>query len=304
MPLLNHRFLNPIGEFMATVSSRNCLVRFLVLLPLLLVFMPAMALAANYEIKKISDSVYAAVAQPEGKAVSNALFVVTGNEVILAGAHFVPEGVDELIREIGKISPLAVSHVILTHHHHGFNYVDFNLPEKAEVVVSTPLWQELTAETREFKNPTTVFDDSVTLNRGATSLVLLDMGRGHSGGDVVLYLPKEGILFASDLVFNDAVGYMGDASVLEWGETIERLESLPARIVVPGVGKVTDGAGITRFKKFYRAFMTEVLRNVEKGNSLNQTRKEFALDAYRDLPGFSSFIDVNLERAYKQLKSR
>lgn len=276
----------------------------IVLCIVLMLSFPCNVPAANYEIQKLSDSVYAAIASPDSKAVSNALFVVTGHEVILAGAHFVPEGVSDLLKEIGKITPLPVSHVILTHHHRGFNYVDFDLPDKAEILVSTQIWQELTAESREFKNANLVFEDSLTLNRGATTLVLQSMGKGHSNGDVVVYLPKEGILFASDLLFNDMVGYMGEASVLDWGESLERLESIPARFVIPGVGVVTDGTGIQRFKKFYRAFMTEVLRNVEKGNSLSQTKKEFSLENYKSLPGFKTFIDVNLERAYKQLKSQ
>lgn len=265
---------------------------------------PVSGWGANYEIKKLSDTVYAAIATLDSKAVSNAMFVVTGHEVILAGAHFVPEGVAELLKEIGKITPLPVSHVILTHHHRGFNYVDFDLPEKAEILTSAEIWQVLTGESREFRNANLVFEDSLTLNRGATSLVLQSMGKGHSNGDVVVYLPKEGILFASDLLFNDIVGYMGEASVLEWGEILEHLEDIPARVVVPGVGIVTDGAGVARFRKFYRAFMTEVLRNVEKGNSYSQTRKEFSLEEYKNLPGFKTFMDVNLERAYKQLKSQ
>jgi len=271
---------------------------------ILLLSCPGNVTAENYEIKKLSDSVYAAIATLDSKAVSNAMFVVTGHEVILAGAHFVPEGVAELLKEIGKITTLPVSHVILTHHHRGFNYVDFDLPEKAEVLVSTQIWQELTAESREFRNANLIFEDSLTLNRGTTTLILQSMGKGHSNGDVVVYLPKEGILFASDLLFNDMVGFMGEASVLEWGENLDRLESIPARLVVPGVGMVTDGTGISRFKKFYRAFMTEVLRNVEKGNSLSQTKKEFSLETHRNLPGFKTFVDVNLERAYKQLKSQ
>jgi glyoxylase-like metal-dependent hydrolase (beta-lactamase superfamily II) len=270
----------------------------------LMLALPAVVLADNYEIRKLTDSVYAAIAQPGSKAVSNAMFVVTDHEVILAGAHFVRDCVDELVSEVGKITSLKVSHVILTHHHRGFNYVDFDLPERAEVVVSADVWQELKAEMREFKNPNLVFDDALTLNRGKLSLVLLNMGKGHSDGDVVVYLPKDGILFTSDLVFNDTVGYMGEASVLDWGESIERLESLDPKVVIPGVGKVADARAISRFKKFYRAFMTEVLRNLEKGNSLGQTKKEFSLDEYKALPGFNTFVDINLERAYKQLKPR
>lgn len=286
------------------VSVKSVIQVLMVLFSTLLLTCPGNVNAQNYEIKKLSDSVYAAIATLDSKAVSNAMFVVTGHEVILAGAHFVPEGVGELLKEIGKITPLPISHVILTHHHRGFNYVDFDLPEKAEILASNQIWQELTAESREFKNANIIFDGSLTLNRGTMTLVLQSMGKGHSNGDVIVYLPKDGILFASDLLFNDIIGYMGEASVLDWGENLERLESIPARLVLPGVGAVTDSAGISRFKKFYRAFMTEVLRNVEKGNSLAQTKKEFALEAYRNMPGFKTFVDVNLERAYKQLKSQ
>jgi len=270
----------------------------------LILLLPVTAAAANYEIRKISDTVYVAEAVSGGKAVSNAMFVVTGHEVILAGAHFVQEGINELVKEIGAITPLPVSQVILTHHHRGFNYVDFDLPPKAEVVVSLQIWQELTAESREFKNPNLVFENTLTLNRGALSLVLMSMGKGHSNGDVVIYMPKEGVLFASDLLFNDTVGYMGEASVHDWGENLEYLEDIPARVVIPGVGKVSDVAALNRFKKYYRAFMSEVLRNIEKGNTLAQTKKEFSLEAYKDLPGFNTFLEINLERAYKQLKSR
>jgi glyoxylase-like metal-dependent hydrolase (beta-lactamase superfamily II) len=262
------------------------------------------AYAEQYEISKISDNVYAAIARPEGQVVSNAFVIITNYEVILAGAHFIAEGVSELVKKIAKITPLPMTQVILTHHHKGFNYVDFDLPEKAEIIVSVSTLQALKSEHREFKNSTLVFEDNLTLNRGKTSIVVMDTGPGHSSGDLIVYLPKEGILFASDLLFNDAIGYMGDASIQEWGESLELLERLNAVKVVPGVGKVTDSAAITRFRKFYRAFMTEIIRNVEKGNTLGQTKKEFSLDQYKDLQGYKSFIEVNLERAYRQFKSQ
>jgi glyoxylase-like metal-dependent hydrolase (beta-lactamase superfamily II) len=261
------------------------------------------AVASEYTISKISETIYAAVARPEGKVASNALFIVTDYEVILAGAHFIPQGIEELLKEIAKISKLPVTQIILTHHHKGFNYVDFDLPRNAEVVVSTNVWQALKGESREFKNSTVVFENSLTLNRGKTSLVIIDTGPGHSSGDLIVFMPKEGVLFASDLVFNDSFGYMGEASIFEWGESLEFMENLAALVVVPGVGKVSDGTLIAKFKTFYRAFMTEVIRNVEKGNSLSQTKKEFTLNQYRKLPGFDVFFNGNLERIYKQYKS-
>ncbi len=262
------------------------------------------AIAAQYEITKVSDSVYAAIARPEGKVASNAMFVVTEYEVILAGAHFIPEGVAELLKEIAKITPLPVSRVVLTHHHKGYNFIDFDLPPRAEIIVSANIWQALKGETRELKNPTAVFENAVTLNRGRVSLVIIDAGPGHSSGDIIVYMPKEGILFASDLLFNESFGFMGEASIHEWGESLELMEKLAPLIVIPGVGKVSDSTLITNFKNFYRAFMTEVIRNVDKGNTLAQTKREFNLGQYKKLPGYDVFLNVNLERAYKQYKSR
>lgn len=279
-------------------------MRFLVGCLTFVLLFPSVLYAANYEIKKITDKVYAALAIPGGKVASNAMFVVTDYEVILAGAHFVPEGIGELITEIGKITSIPVSRVVLTHHHLGFNYVDFDLPAKAELVASTQIWQSLQGELRAFRNPAIVFENSLTLNRGQVSLVLINTGQGHSNGDVVIYMPKESILFASDLFFNETSGYMGDAAILEWGENLEFLQGLAARVIIPGLGKVSDADGLAGFKRFFREFMTEVLRNIEKGNSLAQTKKEFSLAQYKDMPGFTAFLEVNLEHAYKHLKSR
>lgn len=262
------------------------------------------ASASLYRISKISDSVYAAIAESNGKAASNAIFVVTDYEVTLAGAHFISEGIQELLSEIAKITPLPVNKVILTHHHKGFNYLDFDFPEKFEIVASVNVWQALKGESRKFKNPTVVFENALTLNRGKTSLVIMNAGPGHSSGDVMVYLPNEGILFASDLLFNDAVGFMGEASIHEWGEILDMMESLAPVTVIPGVGKVSDNGAIERFRKFYRAFMTEIIRNVEKGNTFAQTKKEFSLPQYKSLPGYDTFMGVNLERAFKQFKSK
>jgi cyclase len=268
--------------------------RFIVILISAMILLSGNASAALYQFSKISGSVYAAIAEPNGKAASNAFFVVTDYEVILAGAHFIPEGVKELLAEIEKITPLPVNQVILTHHHKGFNYLDFDFPEKAEIVASVNVWQALKGESREFKNAAVVFENALTLNRGKTSLVILNVGPGHSSGDVIVYLPNERILFASDLLFNDTVGFMGEASIHEWGESLDMMERLTPAIVIPGVGKVSDNSAIERFRK--------LIRNVEKGNSFSQSKKEFSLPQYKSLPGYESFLEVNLERAFKQFK--
>jgi glyoxylase-like metal-dependent hydrolase (beta-lactamase superfamily II) len=269
----------------------------------LVVVPPRSSWAANYDIQKVATGVYAAVAQPKGKAASNAMIVVTNYEVILAGAHFVPEAIKELLTEIGRLTPLPLRRVILTHHHRGFNYVDFDLPANVEIITSWQAYQALKSELRELRNPLVFFDKRLTMQRDGQTIVLNNVGQAHSEGDLFVYLPKEGILFTSDLLFNDAAGYMGDGTMRDWILCLEMMAGVGARTVIPGIGKVTDSEGIDKFLAFFRDYLTEVLRNVEKGNNLVQTKKEFSLPQYRNLPGFKTFFEVNLERAYKELKN-
>lgn len=262
------------------------------------------ATAANYGIQKVAEGVYAALVLPNSKAASNALIIVGSHQVILAGAHFVPEGIKELTEEIARITPLPLRQVILTHHHRGSNYVDFDLPGNVEVVTSWQTWQALKSESREFRNRVLFFDNSLTFQWGKLTIILNNTDAGHSAGDVFLYLPNEGILFTSDLFFNDVVGYMGDGEMREWVINLEMLEGLDARIVVPGLGAVTDSAGIRRFRLFFKDFLTELLRHLEKGETLLQTKKNFRLPQHSDLPGYKAFFDINVERAYNELKAR
>ena len=260
--------------------------------------------AANYQVEKVADGVYAAIAVPGGKAASNAMIIITKSDVLLAGAHFSPEGTSELLAEIARLTTLPLRYVILTHHHKGFNYIDFDFPKNVEFITSWQTWQSLKSEYRELPNPVIYFDKGLTLQRNGVNIVLNNSEFGHSVGDVFIYLPGPGVLFTSDLVYNDVVGYMGDGHLREWSTILEFLGSLEARTVVPGLGKVTDSAGIQRFTRFYRDFTTEVLRYVEKGATLAQMKKDFRLAGYEHLPGYKTFLEVNLERAYQELKAK
>ena len=260
--------------------------------------------AANYQVEKVADGVYAAIAVPGGKAASNAMIIITKSDVLLTGAHFSPEGTSELLAEIARLTTLPLRYVLLTHHHTGFNHIDFDFPKNVEIVTSWQTWQSLKSEYRELPNPVTFFDKGLTLQRNVVSIVLSNSESGHSSGDVFIFLPAPGVLFTSDLVYNDVIGYMGDAHLREWATILEFLGSLEARTVVPGLGKVTDSSGIQRFTRFYRDFTTEVLRYIEKGATLAQLKKDFRLAGYEHLPGYKIFLEVNLERAFQQLKEK
>lgn len=272
------------------------------LMTLLLLLIPLTASAGNFKFQKIRGGIYAAIAEPGGKAASNCLIIVTNYQVILAGAHFVPETTKELLDYVGTLTPIPVRYIILTHHHRGFNHIDFDLPANVEIIASGPTWQALRSEFRQIKNQVTFFDRGLTMKRGNTLIVMSATEKGHSEGDLFVYLPEEEVLFTSDLLFNDVVGYMGDGSFRDWAGNLEIMSSIDVKTIVPGLGDVTSNEGVLRFLSFFRAFTTEVLRLIDKGLELEPARRQFSLPQYENMPGYKAFFDVNFKRAYNELK--
>jgi cyclase len=84
------------------------------------------------------------------------------------------------------------------------------------------------------------FGQSLTVWLGDREVRVLHLGRGHTGGDTVVYLPKERLVCTGDL-FNGYIGYMGDAYVDEWADTLGRLAELDFETVVAGHGKPFRG---------------------------------------------------------------
>jgi glyoxylase-like metal-dependent hydrolase (beta-lactamase superfamily II) len=88
--------------------------------------------------------------------------------------------------------------------------------------------------------PRLTLSERVTVDLGNREVQLLYLGRGHTAGDVVVFLPRERIVCTGDL-FNGYIGYMGDAYVDEWADSLDRLVRLDFETVIPGHGAPFTG---------------------------------------------------------------
>ena len=272
------------------------------MLAIILLLIPSLTFASHFRFQKVKNGIVAAIAEPGGKAASNCLIIMSDYQVTIAGSHFVPETTKELLEYIKTVTPIPVRSIILTHHHRGYNYIDFDLPANAEIIASAQTWQALKSEFRQIKNQITFFDRSLTMKRGNMLIVMNNTVQGHSEGDVFVYLPEEDVLFTSDLFFNDVSGYMGDGHFREWITILELMIGVDARYVIPGLGNVTDTEGIRRFQVFFRDFATEVLRLSALGLNVEAAKRKFSLPRHENMPGFKAFFDANFKRAFAELK--
>ena len=83
--------------------------------------------------------------------------------------------------------------------------------------------------------PDLTLNEKMTIHSGDRTFELHHFGRGHTGGDVVVFLPAERVVFTGDLLYSRP-SYMGDGFVEEWPDTLERLRELDFDLVLPGHG--------------------------------------------------------------------
>jgi glyoxylase-like metal-dependent hydrolase (beta-lactamase superfamily II) len=130
--------------------------------------------------------------------------------------------------------------------------------------------------------PAVTLTDGLTLYRGQRKIEVRYMGRGHSRGEVVVYLPGEKVLVAGDLV-SPTEPLIGDKShVGEWIDTLEKLRSIRAEVIVPGHGAVMrDGSKVILLHDLLLSIKQQTDASAAKGESLEQVRKGIDLEKYR-----------------------
>ncbi len=106
--------------------------------------------------------------------------------------------------------------------------------------------------------PEQTMTDTLTLERGSRTIQVMHLGRAHTGGDVVVYLPAEKVVFTGDM-FYDGWPYLGDSFPREWVDTLERLKDLDAETILGGHGGiVTDKARVSARQEYLRDYWGQV----------------------------------------------
>jgi cyclase len=133
--------------------------------------------------------------------------------------------------------------------------------------------------------PTMTYSSKMTLYSGQREIQLLFLGRGHTQGDTVVYLPKERIVCTGDLM-ESRVAYMGDAMFDEWVTTLDALKKLDFDTVLPGHGvPFHEKSLITAFQSYLKDFMTKVAALRKQGLSADQAAEKVDLTSHKaDFP--------------------
>ncbi len=163
-------------------------------------------------------------------------------------------------------------------------------------------------KTVHFTLPTLTFDRSLILNGGSRRVEILWLGRAHTDGDALVYLPAEKILVTGD-VLHGWTPTMRDSYPYEWIDTLDAAERLEFDTVVGGHGDVMHGkARFELWKEFLRDIMQRTAAAYADGDSMEDAKQrvsEAMIPLYADrLPRFRKFIAEDVAKAYQIVNFR
>ena len=130
--------------------------------------------------------------------------------------------------------------------------------------------------------PNVTLTTQMTLFRGDREIQIRYLGRGHTAGDVVVYLPREKAVITGDLL-TSSTSNMSDSYPLEWAATLEELKKLDFDTVIPGHGEAfTDKAKIEYFQAYLRDVWTTVGALKMQGVSAEEAAKRADLSKHKE----------------------
>jgi glyoxylase-like metal-dependent hydrolase (beta-lactamase superfamily II) len=273
---------------------------------------------------KLSDHAYAYTAEGD----PNTGIVVGDDAVMVIDTQATPVMAQDVIRRIREVTDKPIQYVTLSHYH-AVRVLGASGYRPGQIIASRDTYDlivergeaDMKSEIERFPRlfqavesvpgltwPTIVFERRMTLWMGRLQVDIMQLGRGHTKGDTVVWLPQEKILFSGDLVEYDATPYTGDAYLSDWPATLDAIAALAPTKLVPGRGaSLTTPAQVQAGLDGTGAFVTELFGAVKRGAQAGKDLRRVYRETYALLkPKFGHWVifdhclPFDVSRAYDE----
>ncbi len=217
--------------------------------------------------------------------------VIVGDDgVIVIDAQATPVMANLVIERVRKVTDKPIKYVVLSHYHavrvlgaSAYKAQEILASETCRAMIAERGKEDWDSEFGRFPRlfraaetipgltwPTVTFKQKMTLYLGKRRVELRHIGRAHTAGDIVAWVPDANVVFSGDIVEYKSACYCGDAHFTDWPGTLGRLDRVKADALVPGRGDALVGAGtvaegIALTRDFLRDSYEPVKRGVARG---------------------------------------
>ena len=268
------------------------------------------------------------VAGDTGKGVEgrpNAGFILSPDGLFVVGGLASPAQGDAVVRTIRTRSSQPIRWFVLYAHHPDMQFGAIAMKRAGASIIAHPDANVLAAEGGpdqmvadwdqvvglqemlgfEFANvPDRPVLGSDTLRLGARRVVVWHPGNAHSPGDLMLWLPDDGILFSGDVLVEDGVTMVIDGSSRELLAVLDAIEQLHPNVIVPGHGRVASNpqALIDSTRSYVTALRAAMRTAVEGGVPMRRALAPLPPADENRPVSLSSRLRRNANRVYVEME--
>jgi glyoxylase-like metal-dependent hydrolase (beta-lactamase superfamily II) len=273
---------------------------------------------------EIGPGLYAFTAQGD----PNSGVIVGDDAVMVVDAQATPALAREVIERIRAVSDKPIRYVTLTHYHavrvlgaSAYGASETVMSETARAMVAERGREDWDSEFARFPRlfrgheeipgltwPTLTFSARAAVYLGRRRVDLMHLGRAHTAGDIVAYVPDANVMFTGDIVEYRSACYCGDAHFHDWPGTLEKIRAWSPDAIVPGrgdalTGRERVGEALDLTADFLRSTYAPVARVALGGGSLKQAMAacRAACDPkFADYAIYEHCLPFNVARAYDE----
>lgn len=291
----------------------------------------AFASQGDMEEKKISftqvgEGLYAFTAEGD----PNTGVIIGDDSVMIVEAQATPRLARKVMECVRSVTDKPISHLVLTHYHavrvlgaSAYGAREIIMSDVAAAMVEERGKEDWDSEFGRFPRlfqgheeipgltrPTTTFSDRMTVYLGKRRVDIMHLGRAHTAGDAVIWVPDQEVMFTGDIVEFHSACYCGDGHFGDWPETLSQIAAYEPQAIAPGRGDALVGPeavaeALESTADFVRSTYKPVERVVARGGTLKE-----AWDAVRAAcdPKFSDYaiyehcLPFNVARAYDEAR--
>ncbi|MCD0420559.1 MBL fold metallo-hydrolase [Rubrivivax sp. JA1024] len=273
---------------------------------------------------EIGPDLYAFTAEGD----PNSAVIVGDDGCLVFDAQATPAMANKVIERVRSVTDKPIKYVVLSHYH-AVRVLGASAYQALGIIASQETYrlieergqQDWDSEYGRFPRlfqdaesipgltwPTLAFDGEMSVFLGKREVRLMQLGAGHTSGDIVAWVPDAQVMFTGDLVEYHSACYCGDAYLREWPATLNEIREFNPKAIAPGRGDALKGLETTReaiamTRDFVGTLYGAAEISVAKGRSLKET-----WDATREVmdPKFASFaiyehcLPFNVSRAFDE----
>lgn len=258
----------------------------------------------------------------------NSGVIIGDDAVMIIEAQATPRLASKVIEKVRSVTDKPITHLVLTHYHavrvlgaSAYNAPTIIMSDKARSMVAERGQEDWDSEFGRFPRlfqghesipgltwPTTTFSDRMTVYLGKRRVDLMHLGRAHTAGDIVAWVPDEGVMFTGDIVEYHSACYCGDGHFGDWGGTLDAIASFGPKAIAPGRGDALVGddmvaAAIASTRDFVDSTYAPAAAVAARGGTLKE-----AWDAVRaacdekfgDYAIYEHCLPFNVARAFDE----